>query len=159
VARSEQPVGDPAFRDDPGAITHEPIRESERGAGRAPYRSSVGQRVDPRSAQTYVWPFAAIVLVGLTIVAGLAAGWAYAIPFAVFAGVAIFLFVSHGALAGLRQTRHGGVKGARRAVVEDSDESIPSVDFGERAEEPGIEPQADSTEDPHADLRRGTGRR
>src|SRR4051794_5476528 len=148
MERSRQPVGDPAFRDNPRPITHEPIREEERGAGRAPYGSSLGERGDPRDAQTYVWPFAAIVLVGLAIVAGVAAGWAYAIPFAVFAGVAAFFFLGQGALARLRQSRHGGVEGARRAVVEDSDEPIPSTDFGERAEEPGIEPDA-----------RGAGRR
>jgi hypothetical protein len=139
MARSRQPVGAPAFRDDPGAITHEPIREEERGAGRAS-GSSLGERVDPRDAQTYVWPFAAIVLVGLAVVAGVAAGWAYAIPFAVFAALAVFFFLSQGALARLRQSRHGGVEGAHRAVLEDSDEPIPSTDFGERAEEPGVEP-------------------
>jgi hypothetical protein len=133
-------VGDPAFRDDPGAITHEPIREEARGRGRARNGSSVADRVDAGDPQTYVWPFAAIVLVGLAIVAGVAAGWAYAIPFAVFAAMAAFFFLSQGALARVRQQRHGGVEGARRAVVEDSDESIPSTDFGERAEEPGIEP-------------------
>jgi hypothetical protein len=135
-------VGDPAFRDDPGAITHEPIREEERGRSRGPNGSSVADRVDPGDPQTYVWPFAAIVLVGLAVVAGVAAGWAYAIPFAVFAGVAAFFFLSQGALARLRQHRHGGVEGARQAVVKDSDESIPSTDFGERAEEPGVEPRS-----------------
>jgi hypothetical protein len=99
--------------------------------------------VDPRDPQTYVWPFAAIVLVGLAIVAGIAAGWAYAIPFAVLACLAAFFFLGHGALARLRQRRHGGVEGARRAVLEDSDEPIPGTDFGERAEEPGLEPNAD----------------
>jgi hypothetical protein len=131
MARStKEPVGDPAFREDPGAITHAPIREEERGAG----SGRTGERVDPRDPQTYVWPFAAIVLVGLAVVAGLAAGWAYAIPFAVFAGVAAFFFLSQGALARLRQRRHGGVEGARRAVVQDSDEPIPSTDFGERGD-------------------------
>jgi hypothetical protein len=142
MARTREPVGDPAFRDDPGAITHEPIRESERGAGRAPHgSSSLGDRVDPGDPQTYVWPFAAIVLVGLAIVAGLAAGWAYAIPFAVLGALAVFFFLGSGALARLRQSRHGGVEPARRAVLEDSDDSVPSTDFGERAEEPGLEPE------------------
>lgn len=156
MARAQQPVGDPAFRDDPGAITHEPIREDERGSEQGSPR---GARVDPTRAQTYVWPFAAIVLAGLAIVAGLAAGWAYAIPFAVFAALAAVFFLGHGALARDRQRRHGGEEPARRAVLEDSDEPVPSTDFGERAEEPGIEPGTDSTEDPHADLERGPGRR
>jgi hypothetical protein len=130
---SREPVGDPAFRDDPGAITHAPIREEERGAAGRPNGSSAG-RLDPRDAQTYVWPFAAIVLVGLAVVAGVAAGWAYAIPFAVLAGLAGFFFVTQGALARLRQHRHGGVEGARRAVAQDSDDPIPTTDFGERGD-------------------------
>src|SRR4051812_29408732 len=108
--------GDPAFRErEDAGITQEPIREDERGGGRAPYGSSLSERADPRSAETYVWPLALVALLGLTVVAGLTAGWAYAIPFAVFAGLALFFFGSHGALARLRQRRHGGVEPARQA--------------------------------------------
>ena len=134
--------GDPAFRDrDDVGITQAPIREEERGGARNGDPRRRTERVDPRSAETYVWPFAAVSLIGLAVVAGLAAGWAYAIPFAVFAGLALVFFGGHGALARLRQRRHGGVEPAHRAVLEDSDDPLPGVDFGERAEEPGIEPR------------------
>jgi hypothetical protein len=149
---SPAPTGDPAFRDD-DAITHAPIREEERGDAA---RGGGGPSVDPRSAETYVWPLAAVVLVGLAVVIGLTAGWVYAIPLAVFAGLAILFFGSHGALARWRQSRHGGVEPARRAVLEDADDPVPSTDFGERAEEPDREPAgADSPHEPHADMGRG----
>src|SRR4051794_2425936 len=121
--------GDPAFRErDDVGITQEPIREEERGAGGNDDRGRRTKRVDPRSAETYVWPFAALSLIGLAVVAGLPAGWAYAIPFAVFAALALAFFGSQGALARLRQRRHGGVEPAHRAVLEDSDDPVPSVD-------------------------------
>src|SRR2546421_174481 len=120
--------GDPAFRDrDDAGITQEPIREEERGSARNGDGRRRAERVDPGSAEPYVGPFAAVSLVGLAVVAGLMAGWAYAIPFAVFAGLALAFFGGQGALARLRQRRHGGVEPARRAVLEDSDDPLPSV--------------------------------
>lgn len=155
MAAPEPRTGDPAFRDD-DAITHAPIREDERGEG----ADDRGSRVDPRSVETYLWPGLAAVVVALAVVAGVTAGWAYAIPFAVVAGLAILFFGTHGALARRRQRHYGGVEPARRAVQENADDEVPSVDFKERAEEPDREPEgADSPHEPHADMERGPARR
>jgi hypothetical protein len=137
--RREGPVGDPAFRDD-AQLTHEPIREEERGRSA---NGASGPGPDLRSPQTWVWPGVAVVIVGLGLVAGATAGWAYTIPFAVFGALIAVFFGSHGAVTRWRRS-----------------DSIPNFDFGERAEKPAHEPaDADSSHHPHADLRRGPGRR
>jgi hypothetical protein len=132
------------------SITHAPIREEERG-------QAARDRRPPRSAaERYVWPGVGALFVVLAVVVGLMAGWAYAIPFAILAALALLFFGSGGAIARWRQHRYGGVEEAHRAVQEDADDSVPSTDFGERAEEPEQQPAgAESAEEPHADMHRG----
>jgi hypothetical protein len=137
--RREGPVGDPAFREDT-QLTHEPIREEERGRAAD---GTPGGGPDLRNPQTWLWPGVAVVIVGLGVVAGATAGWAYMIPFVVLGALIAVFFGSHGAITRWRRS-----------------DSIPHFDFGERAEEPEQEPVgADSSHQPHADPRRGPGRR
>jgi hypothetical protein len=128
MASPDTRQGDPAYSGD-SRLTHEPIREEERGRA-APSGPDRG------SAETYVWPGMAVVVVALAVVVGLTAGWAYAIPVAVFVALAAIFFLGHGALARRRQQRYGGVEPARRAVRENADDPVPSVDFEERGDEP-----------------------
>jgi hypothetical protein len=129
MASPDTHQGDPAYSGD-SRLTHEPIREEERG------RRGGRGGPDWGSAETYVWPGMAVVVVALAVVIGLTAGWAYAIPVGVFVALAAFFFLGHGALARRRQQRYGGVEPARRAVRENADDPVPSVDFEERGDEP-----------------------
>ena len=161
----EAPTGDPAFRDhDSPNVTAAPIREEERGRGRDGGAGSRRAAVARGDAATYAWWTIAVALAGLAVGAGLTAGWAYAIPFAVFAATVVVFFGSHGLVARVRRRRYGGPEAAHRAAIDDSEDSIPALEFAERAEEPGQEPeparQATAGDaESHADLRRGTGRR
>src|SRR5947209_18976052 len=161
----EAPTGDPAFRDhDSPNVTAAPIREEERGRGRDGGGGAGRRPVARADIATYAWSVVAVALVGLALGAGFAAGWAYAIPFGVFAAVVLVFFGTHGLVARVRGRRYGGPEAAHRAAIDDSEDSIPALEFGERAEEPGQEPeparQATAGDaESHADLRRGTGRR
>src|SRR4051812_21731257 len=106
---SEAPTGDPAFREhDSPNVTAAPIREEERGRGRDGAAGSRRAAVARGDAASYAWSVIAVALVGLALGAGFAAGWAYAIPFAVFAATAVVFFGSHGLVARGRRRRYGG---------------------------------------------------
>jgi Flp pilus assembly protein TadB len=95
--------GDPAFRGS-GAITHEPVIEDERAS---PLPGADNLR------RPFPWAVAATLLVfaGVAVVAGLAVGWQYAIPFVVLAAL-ILVFLAF-----------------NRAHRLTDDDSVPRLDF------------------------------
>jgi hypothetical protein len=95
--------GDPAFRGS-GAITHEPVIEDERPS---PLPDSENLR------RPFPWAVGATLLAiaVVAVVAGVAVGWQYMIPFAVLA-VLILAFLAF-----------------NRAHRLTSDDSVPRVDF------------------------------
>jgi hypothetical protein len=101
-------AGDPAFAGS-SAITHEPVVEED--------RPTIADNEGLRRPFPWIVVFTFAAIAGLALVAGLAAGWAYAIPFVVVAAlVAAFI----GALRG------------RRTAPADSESAVPSIDLDER---------------------------
>jgi hypothetical protein len=106
---SRGPVGDPAFRrDDSAQLTHEPIREDERGRAARPSAR--------RRPALYVWLGVVAVFTGLGLLVGATAGWVYVIPFVVLGALVAVFFASMKADAG---------------------DTVPDLDFPERSGEAG----------------------
>jgi len=103
------PEGDPAFRGS-SAITHEPVVEEER-ASPVPDSRSLRRPLPLALTATL------LAIAGLAVVAGVAVGWQYVIPFAVLAGLVLFFFGFH-----------------RAQEAAGATESIPHLGFDEQSE-------------------------
>lgn len=138
MASRDTPQGDPAFAGD-DRITHEPVVEEER-ASPLPGGEGGLRRPFPWAVMGVVLAFAVAA-----VLAGIAAGAEYVIPFVVIAAIVVGFLVSHRALS---RNRTG-----------DSNDPIPSVDFDSQTPLGASDEQSDAERQAHADPEPSTGQR
>ena len=134
---SRDPGVDPAFAGDE-RITHEPVVEEER-----PSPLPSGERL----RRPFPWAVAGVAgaFAVTAVVAGVLAGGAYTIPFAVVAALAIGSVVFHWLVA--------------RNRSDDSDDPVPTLSFDADTPLGATDEQSDAQRAAHADPGPSTGRR
>jgi hypothetical protein len=132
MASQPERRGDPAFAGD-DRITHEPVVEEERES--------------PLPSRPFSWAVAGVVLAFAiaAVVAGVAAGAVYVIPFAVLGAIAVGFVVSHRQISRNRR--------------DDSSDPIPNLDFEADTPLGATDESSDAERQAHADPGGSTGQR
>ncbi len=100
---------------------------------------------------------AALVLLGLAIVAGLVVGWQYAIAVGVLALVILVFVGGHRALSLAETRRYDSPGPAKDAAADDAGSPVPNVGFDEQSQLGSTAQLSDEEQAAHADMDRSTG--
>jgi hypothetical protein len=146
---SDRLAGDPAFAgSDQVNVTNAPIDERERGGG--------SEHASLRRPFPWAMGILAVALVALAVVAMVAVGAQYGIPFLVLALLFGIFFGTHRLLA-LRKTRSYGGEAQDRSA-DDGDDPIPHFGFDEQSQLGQTAELSDAEQQSHADMNRSTER-
>lgn len=138
-------------RDRQVSPTNAPVTEEEREVSRE------GEQV---SRRPFPWAVGAgfVALVAVAVIAGATAGWAYAIPFAVLAGLAV-IFVGTHRLLGLVRTERYRSGPAEEAAPGDARDPLPHMGYDEHSQVGATAQLSDEEQAAHADMERSSGQR